>query len=55
MEKSLPKELKRQLIHLLRIMRTEYCPYNKDDMEVIVAIDLIKEELEFNVKDEETL
>ena len=55
MEKSLPKKQRRELISLLRLMRTEYNPYIDEDEEVIEAIDLLTEELEFNVKDEENL
>ena len=55
MEKSLPKKQRKELIHLLGLMRTEYNPYVDEDEEVIKAIDLLTEELEFNVKDEENL
>ena len=55
MKKSLPKKHRKELISLLRLMRSEYNPYVDEDKEVIEAIDLLTEELEFNVKDEETL
>ena len=55
MEKSLPKKQRRELISLLRLMRTEYNPYVDEDKEVIESIDLLTEELEFNVRNEEDL
>lgn len=53
MEKVLYKGQKRALKLLLNKLRLNYNLYDEDDKEVIDAIHLIQEELEWNVKETE--
>lgn len=53
MNKTLPKDEKRELKRLLSHLRSQYNLYVDDDKEVIDAIDILTEEIEYNVKDRE--
>ena len=50
-EKRMYELDKKVLKNLLDIMREQYNLYNDDDKEIIDAIHMLKEELEYNVED----
>ena len=53
MDKTLPSGYKHSLKICLNRLRNLYNLYDEDEKEVIDAIHIIQEELEYNIKDED--